>query len=276
MIGLFYPDRAHELPTGTSGGSWLAAAPLSLVTSADITDVARSTDVLTTSTVIQIDLGATYPLRLFYMAGTNLSDTATWVVKVGTTSGAGDVLTTGSLNAWELGSETGFAAVGVQDTAAYAKRRFHNAYIHTSFVFGRYLRYEITDTSNPAGYIDVGKAGAAGGYIPTINASYGLKDSWTDLSTKTRAESGAQWVNKRRRVRSVSMVLEQRTLIEADLLHDMQRILGTVEPVFYSPDIADAQLTQRYGFLGTMRELSSLEYPYYNRRSLPVSIEEIA
>lgn len=271
MIALGYPNR----PATASGGSWLAAAPVTNVTTADFTNTARSTDATTTSTKILLDLGAAYPLRFFALANTNLSDAATWVIKLGTTSGAGDLLTTSSGPVWQLGGETALAAVGVNDTLPFYRRQFQNIYVHSAFISARYVTFELSDTANAAGFVEVGRAFASGGYVPSVNASYGLKDGITDLSSKTKSESGAQTPAKRRRIRNVSFVLEQRTMTEADMLHDMQRMLGTVEEVLYVPDIDDAALTQRYGFIGTMRELSFLEYPYYNRRALPVSLEEI-
>ena len=274
MIGLFYPNRASGATI--SGGSWLAARPVTKVGGEYLTDVARSTSALTTSTKILMDLGASYALRGFAMAYTNLSNAATWAVKVGTTSGAGDVLTTSAINAWETGPETALSAIGTQDVSAYYLRRFHNVYVHTASVTGRYVTFEITDTGNTAGYVDVGRAFVGGGYVPTINDSYGRKDGMQDLSTTTRAESGSQWANPRRRLRSVSMVLEQRTANEAVILHDLQRYAGTVEDVLYVPDTTDASTSQRFGFLGNLQELSAMEYPFFDRRSLAISITEIA
>lgn len=271
MIALGYPNRAQT----ASGGSWLAAAPVTKVTTPDFTDTARSTDATVGSTKIQLDLGAAYPLRFFALANTNLSNAATWVIKLGTAGGTGDLLTTASAPAWQLGGEAALATVGVHDTQPFSQRKFQNIYAHSSSISARYVTFEITDTSNTAGYVEVGRAFVSGGYVPATNASYGLKDGITDLSSKTRSESGAQTPNKRRRTRNVSFVLEQRTMDEGDLLHDMQRLLGTVEEVLYVPDVSDALLTQRYGFIGTIRELTSLEYPFYNRRSLPLSIDEI-
>lgn len=274
MFGLFYPNR---IPAGTvSGGSWLAARPVTKVANDDLTDVARSTNALAASTKILVDLGASYALRAFALAYTNLSNAATWVLKVGTSSGAGDVLTTGSLAAWDLTTETALSALGLQDTSAYYLRRFHQIYVHSATVSGRYVSFEISDTGNAAGYVEVGKAFAAGGYVPTAG-SVQQQDGWQDLSGLSRAESGALWVTSRRRMRQAALSVEWRTQAEADLLHDLLRYAGTTEDVLYVPDVSDVARMQRYGFVGTLRELSPLECPpgMLNAYSLQLAIDEI-
>ena len=55
----------------------------------------------------------------------------------------------------------------------------------------------------------------------------------------------------------------------------MMRTMGRIDEVLYVPDIDDMAYSQRFGFLGVMRELSTLEYPFYNKRSLAVALEEI-
>lgn len=274
MLGLFYPNRA---PAATiSGGSWLAARPVTKVASDDLTDVARSTDATTASTKIRLDLGAAYPLRAVALAYTNLSDAATWVIKLGTSAGAGDVLTTAALPAWSLATETALAAIGANEGGLYYLRRFHNIYVHTASLSARYVTIELTDTANAAGYVDVGRAFVAGGYVPTVDAEIGGSDGIVSLSTLAQAESGAQWANSRRRLRRTSINLPERTQAEADILHDLMRYADTTEEVLYVTDTADMAKSQRYGFIGRLKELSPIQQPRYAVRSLGLSITEIA
>ena len=66
-------------------------------------------------------------------------------------------------------------------------------------------------------------------------------------------------------------VLEQD---EGDHLDEMMAEVGTTEDVLYVPDPADAAKSQRYGFLGTLRELTPLEYPFFDHRAMPLRLEQ--
>lgn len=143
------------------------------------------------------------------------------------------------------------------------------------FITGRYVTVEIDDTANPDGYVQIGRLFAGGGIHPATNASYGLQDSWRDLSTMDASESGSAWATERRRLRGVSFVIDHLTLSEAAYIHEMQRLLGTVKEVLYLPYPDDLGESQRYGFIGSLSELSAIEYPYFNARSSAFKIEEI-
>jgi hypothetical protein len=72
----------------------------------------------------------------------------------------------------------------------------------------------------------------------------------------------------------VQFALDWLTIEEGATLHEMMRTLGTIDEVLYVPDVGSASETQRYGFLGTLTEMSELAYPYSRARSLPLSIKE--
>jgi hypothetical protein len=43
----------------------------------------------------------------------------------------------------------------------------------------------------------------------------------------------------------------------------------------YLPNTSNWQDCQRYGFVGRLREMSPIEYPYYKARSIGLAIEEL-
>ncbi len=65
----------------------------------------------------------------------------------------------------------------------------------------------------------------------------------------------------------MSFVIDHFTHAEAAYIHEMQRLLGTVNEVLYLPYPEDLGESQRYGFIGRLSELSAIEYPYFNSRS---------
>jgi hypothetical protein len=72
----------------------------------------------------------------------------------------------------------------------------------------------------------------------------------------------------------VQLVLEGLLLDEGDILHEMQRVLGTVDEVLYVPNLSNMAQSQRYGMLGTIEEMSELDYPFFRGRQLPLVITQ--
>jgi hypothetical protein len=272
-IGLFFPNRCTPSVT-VSGGSWLAALPAANVCDPMLAKVARSTDDATASTKIRLDLGAARTLRAFAIVNHNLSAAATWRVLLGTTSGASDVYA-GTLAPWlAAGFEAGLVAAGMED-GEYLRDGTPAIIVLPAFYSARHITIEIEDTANPDGYVQIGRLFAGGGMVPEVNPEYGgMQDGWDDKSTKLESENGSEWATPRRRLKTVSFDLRSLSLAEGEQLHEMQRVLGTVDEVLYVPDVENAALAQRYGMLGTFSELSPLDYPYFNRRALPVRIRQ--
>ena len=141
----------------------------------------------------------------------------------------------------------------------------------------RYGTIEIDDTTNPDAYVELGQFFAAGGFQPggERNAEYqGFGDGRTDLSSSVKSVGGQKYSTARRRPRTVDFnfpVLEQD---EGDHLDEMMAEVGTTEDVLYVPDPSDPAKTQRYGFLGTLRELTPLEYPFFDHRAMPLRLEQ--
>ena len=82
------------------------------------------------------------------------------------------------------------------------------------------------------------------------------------------------WSDPVSRYKKTQVTLGALTLAEGDIVHEMQRVLGTVGRVVFIPDIADPAAIQRYGFIGQMRELAMLENPQYVRRGNAFSLEQ--
>ena len=273
MIGLFFPNRATTAGT-YSGGSWLAALPVANVGDPALAKVARSTDATIGSTKIRLDQGSARALRAFALVNHNLSAAAQWRVLLGTTSGGSEVYA-GTLADWlqATGFEAGLTARGMED-GEYLRDGTHALIVLPAFYTARHVTIEITDTANANGYVQVGRIFVGGGFVPTINASYGLQHGWKDLSTKEQAESGADWVTARRRMKKAQFVLDGTTEAEGEQLYEMQRVIGTIDEALYVPDLVQIGVSQRYGFLGSIAEMSAIEYPYYERHRLPLSMAQ--
>lgn len=278
-VFLGWPNRIDQA-TFPAFGSW--ALPLANLQSRKLTKVARSTDATNASTKFRIDHGAPRAQRGFALVNHNLSSAGRWRIRIGTTPGGTDVYDGGWVNVWQMvlinealrwGDPSWWAGTGGNEYLGYPYQAIQCL---DTWYTGRYTDIEIDDTANADGYVQIGRAFVGSGFMPLVNASYGLRDRIIDLSTKQRLESGATVKRKRRRIRGVRLALEGLSQAEADNLHEMQLQLGTVDEVLYVPDWEDAGHSQRYGYVGEMEEMGELDYPFDRRRALPLSIEEIA
>lgn len=265
-IGLSYPNRV--IGATASGGSWASTLPAANAANRELAKVARSTNALTTSTKLQLDLGSSRVLRAFAIVNHNWSAAATWAIKLGTSSGGSQVYNGSAVNAWQLSAfDATVTALGIDD-ATYARSDYAAIQILGQAYSARYLTIEIVDTGNADGYVQLGMVFAGGLFVPEVNTEYrSPQHSHQDLSSVTLGESGADWATARRRLRTASFVLPALTDSETDQVHEMQRVVGIVDDVLYVPDVTDAAKQQRYGFVGRMREMRPIEYPYYARQA---------
>jgi len=275
-----WPNRIDEATL--AGGSWTTALPLANLKTRQVTQPARSTDCLTASTKFTIDLTQMRSLRAVGLVNHNLSATASWRVKLGATSGGAEIYDSGVLPVWTMtfgdGLEWGDSGwwEGTTDDD-YIGAPF--AAIHTltdGFLSARYATIEITDTTNPAGYVQVGRVFIGGGIVPTYMPGYGqYSEQWEDLSTITATDSGTLYYDKKRSKRLARFTLGRITLTEFKTFFEMQRRQGTTGEIMWIPSLTCTEMQQRVGMLGRMRTLSAIEYPFFNLRSQAFEIEEI-
>lgn len=254
------------LPTDTfSGGSWLTALPLSNLADRDLSFVARSSDDSQASTTILIDHGSAKAARVLQIVGHNLSSSATIRWDRGSTSGGTEVVSGTPQNVWAF---TPLSYDGVQYQTSPV--------VQASQTSARYEKITINDEYNEDGYIQLGYLWISTIWQPTYDMTYGIKDGIIDLSVKDRSDGGNLWVTRKRRLRTVSFALPRLSLTEGAQLHDFQVSLGITEPILYLPNITSAEEMQRFGMIGTLEEMSPIDYPYYANRSVGLTITELA
>ena len=275
LIG--WPNRAPGAVL--SGGSWTTLGNLN---NSDYWRVARSTSTSTSNTAINIDIGRATDLRVVALAAHNLSLSATWRIKLGTTAGSGDVYDSGSVAVWAMtfGGAYSWADQFAWDGAGGADDYTGSPYLAClplpTQYNARYARVEITDTSNPAGYVQIGKLFIGGGIQPAIGAGYGgLSESWVDGSERIAGFSLEESFLARRRLRQAQCQFQHLDAgYEFRALYEMQRRQGLSGEVLFLPEPTSVAECQRRGFLGRLAELSEIEYPHYRHRSMTVRIKE--
>jgi hypothetical protein len=239
-----------------SGGSWQATLPVTNVADRRVTRVARSTSAAAANTVIDIDCGSTKSMRAFALINHNLQSGATWRIKASLSAiGSTDVLDTGAINVVQMSmyadllswSDSGWWE-GIGD--GWLRNMNPVIYVHTGQLSARYVRIEISDTTNPDGYVQVGRAIVSPMLVPTWNDDYGRSRGFIDFNAFDVGEAGAEFARLGRKLKTESVSLSWLTEQEARFLRGISRQRGTDDDVLYVPDVGSASAQQEYGFLG--------------------------
>jgi hypothetical protein len=272
--GLFFPNRAYEA-TGYTGGSWRAGFAAANMGVRGFADVSRSTTAASADSQFIMDMGATRALRAVGLFGHNLTTSATLEVNVGTTSGGAEAYDGVAATCWPMATlQSSLTAYGIEEDLWY-KDGWPIIVVLPAFASGRYVQFKISDTGNPAGYIEVATAFAGGGLLPGHGVDYqGFGDGFEDLSGVDYSPSGALWAYARSRMRLQSFVLSWVSHTELAIVRELERQCGRTDDVLYVPDCNDMAYSQRYGFLATLKELSQAEYPSFDIRKKAFSLKE--
>lgn len=262
-----YSDVGATYTPALSGGSWVAALPLANLQERSLAKVARSTNVLAASTQCECDLGVARAVALVALPKHTIS--AAGQIRVRAYTGPGGtgslVYDSGTLTVWPAG-------VTAEDIVGWNLGWF---LVLPSAQTARYWLLEITDTTNPAGYLDLARLVLAGGWQPTVNLSAGEQLGVTSLTRRDVTDGGAASYVEGPQRRVQTFAIDGLPETEA-LTHgfDLQRLAGTSGQIFFVFDPTDTVTGWRRSFLATLRELSALEAPAYQLAKLPFALTE--
>jgi len=279
-----YPNWLDVSATTLSGGSWEAALPLANLQDERLSKVARSTNDALASTIVNVDFTNQKFLYVFALPKHNLTIAALIRVRMSNASDmSSPTYDTGWVKAYpriypsemplwdDPGTWDGYLAQDDYDRGL----TFGWTHVLTTPTNGRYLRLEINDTANPAGYVDLGRLITASGYIPVINFETGAQLGWQTSSTSVESDGGAMFHDARSRRRVFNCVLANQSEDEA-MVHtwEIERLLGTSKQFFFVYDLADTVHLGRRSFICTMKELSRMVVAYASYTDVPISLVE--
>lgn len=280
MIG--FPNRIDL--SSISGGSWLAARPLSKLKNRQIGDVARSTNLALASTKFDINLNAQRNVRVVDLRNHNFSLSAKYRI---TASNAADfaalkydsgwsdawpvVYPSGSLewedDNWWSGKYTDEQRVG------YVAAVTH---LLPSNVLAQYWRVEIDDAVNPDGYVQLGRVFIGPVWQPTHNMSYGASIGWETTTEVQEAWSGSEYFDAKTPFRVARFAIDWMDEDEGmSSSFELTRQAGVDKEVMWIHDPTDTVHALRRRFLGRLRQLSPIEFPYANVTKNAFEIKEL-
>lgn len=245
-----------------AGGDWETALPITNAATRDLAEVARSSDALEASTQFTIDHGSAKTRRALALKFHNLSSAASITWSLGSTPGGSEVATL-TADAWQF------------TPTSFDGRRNEIILILPAAYSARYDLVEISDTGNADGYVEIGYVYTCNLFVPR----YGLERAGTssaivDRSVVERYRSGVPWVDAQRKVRAQTVRFPALVADEGDTMHEIMRVAGVSEPVLYVPDVTDAAASQRYGFVGSIDELTPLENPFFRGQGAAFRLTE--
>lgn len=283
---LCYQNRADDSATVTSslsGGSWETNLPLANLKRRSLAHVARSTDVATTSTTMQLDMGANRKIGVVALVKHTISLNGQVRVRLAEDSDLSNVTyDSGWLSAWPDAYPASaleweddiwwFGRFSLEDAS-----EFPISYIlRFAPADARYIQIDIDDTGNAAGYVQIARLWADEGWQPGVNMSYGAGLMWESRSQQETALGGVSYFDRREPVRVMRFdlgILEPHEAYTRAL--EIQRRCDTSGEVLVLPDPDDNAYWFRTAFLGRMRQLSMVEQFAFNLHRTGFEIEEV-
>ena len=280
LIG--FPNRIDSAVL--SGGTWAATLPRLNLQNRLLGKVARSTLATLASTQFDMDVVTIKATKILSLVNHNFSLAAKVRIRGSdvpdfTTS----IYDSGFLPVWPAvyastevdWEEDSFWAGQYTDEQ---RAGYTAAYIHvmSTTVRARYWRVEIDDTSNTAGYVQIGRVFIGAAWQPTINMAYGAPIGWETKTAVQESLGGAEYFQRRTPYRVQNIQLDHLTINEAlGNAFEIQRRAGIDGEVLWVFDPDDTVHALRRRFLGRLQALSPVQYPYPRINSTAFSIKEI-
>lgn len=249
-----------------SGGDWRTTLPLENLQDRRLERVARSETDATADAQFVVDLGSSEYVRCAGVFKHNLSldglvrirgyDVAeTWLYDSDWFNPF-TIYPSGVL-------QTGHPAAGTTELAQADYDAGYRVDIVKAFseVEARFWSFEFDDTTNPDGYIELGRAWVDYGYQPSHGVSVGMRFGYETRSTREESEGEASFFDERPRRRIIDFQLEQFTDDEVLVYpHELNRRVGTTHQMLFIADPDATVHMHRWSYLGTLKELRPLVF----------------
>jgi hypothetical protein len=266
-----------------SGGSWVSTLPLSNLQQTMMSKVTRSTNALTTSTLIRIDLLATnVNVRMLALIRHNFSAAATYTIYAGTTPAGSDVYSSGSLPVWppvflpgdlEFEYDSWWMGYAIDSNIAnYPSSLWHDAGANYQ---ARYWSIQITDTANSAGYVQMSRLWMGQLWVPPLSFEYGATTIWEARDQEEQSLGGVLYYDSRPSARIFNFSLGALTHQEAfGVVFEIQRVVKNSGQIVVIPDMDDQYFFKR-NLLGRLRKMDPLKQLTWKIHSAAFEVEEV-
>ena len=134
----------------------------------------------------------------------------------------------------------------------------------------------VTDTSNPKGYVQLGRLVAGAAFVPDFNMAYGLSLEMVDTGHADRARSGAKIVFAGLPYRKISMTFSHLSNENRSVLQSFLTQLGYTQSIFVScyPNWVDVDLEKDYEGFFHLAEPLRISHDRQHQWAVQVTLED--
>lgn len=280
MIG--YPNLIDSATL--SGGAWATTLPRANLQNRIIGRVARTSDATLASTKFDATYAVAKNIRAISLVNHNFSLAGLVRIRGASDAAFATVLydsgwspvwpavyTTDSLewedDNWWSGQYTDEQRSGYMATYTH---------ILVTNIRAQYWRVEIDDTTNAAGYVQIGRVFIGPVWQPLLHMGYNNSVSWETKTGVQEAIGGTEYFQRRTPYRVTVVPIPNMSIAEGlGNAFEIQRRAGVDGEVFFIFDPDDTIHALRRQYLGRLRTLSPIQYPYVNNHSTMFEIKEL-
>lgn len=282
MLLLFQPKTAT-----LSWGSWRPALPLNNMLTDRLARVARSTDTAVESTRFRVTLSAASTFKALVLAGTNVTTDVKWRIRSYTSGDFAD-------EDIDFDSDWMTPFIGLSGDLEWGdpnwwmrrapfdddERRINLIHIFATEPTERqHWSFEIDDTTNSAGTIDIGRLFMPLAWKPSINYQYGDNGlSFEDKTLRSETLGGSEDKWRRLNPRIFRFSIDYLPELEAfRRAYPLMRVAGFDGEVFIIPDetAGGAEFLQMRSFLGRISQMDGISQVEHQLTGTGFEIKEI-
>jgi hypothetical protein len=137
------------------------------------------------------------------------------------------------------------------------------------------IRIDISDPTNPAGYVQAGYLEIAGQYQAQFNIKFGARYGFRFRTVLTEALGGAKYADERAKPRTFKGAFDADHFVALAKYYEMVRQRDVCDPILWLPEPDDPINWVRTAFLAQFAEPDMFTRSMLDIDEVPISLEEI-
>lgn len=266
-----------------SGGAWTAGLPRANLATRQPSMLARTNSVVADDTQVTLDIGEARPVAFVGLLRHNLSQSGQWRITVSDDPSFATLKhDSGMVDIWPAITPFGiglwgeFQWGGKLDPLLVGTYGIDGFHVLPASVRGRYVRIELSDTANAAGYLEAGRLVVAPAWQPSVNLQYGWSIEQVDDSRSVKSRGGQTYVDQRPKYRRLTFTLDH---LEADEMfgnaYELERLKGKGGDVLVVLDPEDSKHRHRHSVYGLLAQTTPVSNAYAGRFAKEFVVEEL-
>jgi hypothetical protein len=280
---LGFPRWTQDVTWSTTG-DWTTNYPIANLGILPFAKVARSSNPRVNSTLFRGDYSKPRLTEIVVLCRHNLTLDAKW--RVCLYEQADDdtpVYESGFLDVWPIVFD---ATQVTWDSGNFWDRKYTQDQIDgypwftPLYIDGAYtaaaFTVEISDPTNPDGYVQVGLCEVASALDFPIGLAFGAQVGFTAATVITAADGGVEYAERRQKPRSFVGALsavDRSTALTT--FYELQRLNDLDVPFFWWPDREDTQHALRLAYMARLQQLDALSQAYFQDDAIALHFKEI-